>query len=82
VLHIDGEYQGEIHLLDGYICGCFVDGHRGEEAAYRLIPVRNGRFHFVRSNIRSNIKSVRSTTEFMMEALRRHDEKAKLPASH
>jgi CheY-like chemotaxis protein len=82
VLHIDGEFKGEIHLLDGYICGCFVDGHRGEEAAYRLIPVRNGRFHFVRSNIRSNIQSVRSTTEFMMEALRRHDEKAKLPASH
>ena len=47
----------------------------------RLIPVRNGRFHFVRSNIRSNMQSVRSTTEFMMEALRRHDEGAKQPAS-
>jgi DNA-binding response OmpR family regulator len=81
VLHIDGEFKGEIHLLDGYICGCFADDHKGEEAAYRLIPVRNGRFHFVRSNIRSNIQNVRSTTEFMMEALRRHDERAKLPAS-
>jgi DNA-binding response OmpR family regulator len=81
VLHIEGDAKGEIHLLDGYICGCFADNHKGEEAAYRLIPVRNGRFHFVRSNIRSNIQHVRSTTEFMMEALRRHDEKAKLPAS-
>ncbi len=81
VLHIDGEFKGEIHLLDGYICGCFAESYKGEEAAYRLIPVRNGRFHFFRSNIRSNIQNVRSTTEFMMEALRRHDEKAKLPAS-
>jgi DNA-binding response OmpR family regulator len=81
VLHIDGEYQGEIHLLDGYICGCFAEDFKGEEAAYRLIPVRNGRFHFIRSNIRSNIQNVRSTTEFMMEALRRHDERAKQPAS-
>ena len=81
VLHIDGEFKGEIHLLDGYICGCFAESYKGEEAAYRLIPVRNGRFHFVRSNIRSNIQNVRSTTEFMMEALRRHDERAKLPAS-
>jgi DNA-binding response OmpR family regulator len=82
VLHIDGEFKGEIHLLDGYICGCFAESHKGEEAAYRLIPVRNGRFHFVRSNIRSNIQHVRSTTEFMMEALRRHDERAKQPASN
>lgn len=81
VLHIDGDAKGEIHLLDGYICGCFAGDARGEEAAYRLIPVRNGRFHFIRSNIRSNIQTVRSTTEFMMEALRRHDEKAKQPAS-
>lgn len=81
VLHIDGEFKGEIHLLDGYICGCFAESYKGEEAAYRLIPVRNGRFHFIRSNIRSNIQHVRSTTEFMMEALRRHDERAKLPAT-
>ena len=80
ILHIDGDHSGEIHLLDGYICGGFCDDYKGEEAAYRLIPVRNGRFHFVRSNIRSNIQSVRSTTEFMMEALRRHDEDAKQPA--
>lgn len=80
VLRIEGDHVGEIHLLDGYICGCFSGSHTGEEAAYRLIPVRNGRFHFVRSNIRSNIQSVRSTTEFMMEALRRHDEKEKQPA--
>lgn len=81
VLHIDGEFKGEIHLLDGYICGCFADEFKGEEAAYRLIPVRKGRFHFLRSNIRSNIQNVRSTTEFMMEALRRHDERAQQPAS-
>jgi CheY-like chemotaxis protein len=80
VLHIDGESKGEIHLFEGYICGCFAESHKGEEAAYRLIPVRNGRFHFIRSNIRNNIQNLRSTTEFMMEALRRHDEKAKLPA--
>ncbi|MGH9322605.1 MAG: response regulator [Vicinamibacteria bacterium] len=83
-LRIDGELEGEkgeIHLLDGYICGCFTEDSKGEEAAYRLIPVRHGRFHFIRSNIRSNIQTVRSTTEFMMEALRRHDEKAKQPAS-
>ncbi len=80
VLHIDGNHKGEIHLLDGYICGCFADEFKGEEAAYRLIPVRDGRFHFVRANIRSNIESLRSTTEFMMEAFRRHDESKKQPA--
>jgi CheY-like chemotaxis protein len=81
VLHVDAEVSGEIHLLDGYICGGFAGRSRGEEATYRLIPARRGRFHFVRTNIRSNIQDVRSTTEFMMEALRRHDEKAKQPAS-
>lgn len=81
VLRVDGEEKGEIHLLDGYICGCFAGEAQGEEAAYRLIPVRKGRFHFVRSNIRSNVKNLRSTTEFMMEALRRHDERAKQAAS-
>ncbi|TDI48448.1 MAG: response regulator [Acidobacteria bacterium] len=80
VLHIDGNHKGEIHLLDGYICGCFADEFQGEEAAYRLIPVRDGRFHFVRANITSNIESIRSTTEFMMEAFRRHDEREKQPA--
>ena len=25
VLHIDGNHKGEIHLLDGYICGCFSE---------------------------------------------------------
>ncbi len=75
VLHVDGNVSGEIHLLDGYICGGFAGTSRGEEATYRLIPVRRGRFHFVRTNIRSNIQNLRSTTEFMMEALRRHDER-------
>jgi CheY-like chemotaxis protein len=75
VLHVDGDVTGEIHLLDGYICGGFAGTSRGEEATYRLIPVRRGRFHFVRTNIRSNIQNLRSTTEFMMEALRRHDER-------
>ena len=81
VLHVDGDHKGEIHLLDGYICGGFAEALKGEEAVYQLIPVRTGRFHFVRSNIRSNIQSVRSTTEFMMEAFRRHDEGAKQPAN-
>jgi hypothetical protein len=67
-------------LLDGYICGGFAGQFRGEEATYRLIPVRRGRFHFVRTNIRSNIQNLRSTTEFMMEALRRHDEREQQPA--
>lgn len=81
VLHIDAEEAaGEIHLLDGYICGGFTDQYQGEEAVYRLIPQRRGRFNFVHSNIRSNIQSVRSTTEFMMEALRRHDEQERQPA--
>jgi DNA-binding response OmpR family regulator len=83
VLRIDGDNKGEkgeIHLLDGYICGGFAEESKGEEAAYRLIPVRHGRFQFVRANIRSNVQTLRSTTEFMMEALRRHDEKAKQPA--
>jgi len=75
VLHVDGDVSGEIHLLDGYICGGFAGSSRGEEATYQLIPVRRGRFHFVRTNIRSNIQNLRSTTEFMMEALRRHDER-------
>jgi CheY-like chemotaxis protein len=81
VLHVEGDISGEIHLLDGYICGGFAGRLRGEDATYRLIPVRRGRFHFVRTNIRSNIKNLRSTTEFMMEALRRHDENAQQPAS-
>ncbi|HSF20347.1 MAG TPA: response regulator [Vicinamibacteria bacterium] len=81
VLHIDGDRAGEIHLLDGHICGSFSDDLTGEDAAYRLIPVRNGRFHFVRADIRSNVQAIRSTTEFMMEAFRRHDEKANQPAS-
>ena len=81
VLRIDTEEAtGEIHLLDGYICGGFTGPHQGEEAVYRLIPLRRGRFNFVHSNIRSNIQSVRSTTEFMMEALRRHDEQERQPA--
>ena len=75
------EAQGEIHLLDGYICGGFSGPERGEEAIYRLVPLRQGRFTFVHSDIRSNIQSVRSTTEFMMEALRRHDERERQPAS-
>ncbi len=77
VLHIQGEdgFGGDIHLLDGYICGGFAGETRAEEAAYSLIPIRRGRFHFVRTNIRSNIQTVRTTTEFMMEALRRDDEK-------
>lgn len=81
VLHVEGEVTGEIHLLDGYICGGFAGQLRGEAAAFRLIPVRRGRFHFVRTNIHSNIQAVRSTTEFMMEALRRHDEKEHHPMS-
>lgn len=80
VLHVEGDFNGEIHLLDGYICGGFAGRSRGEDAVYRLIPVRRGRFHFVRTNIRSNIQNLRSTTEFMMEALRRHDENEKQPA--
>lgn len=76
VLRIEtNEASGEIHLLDGYICGGFSAQQQGEDAVYRLIPLRKGRFHFLHSDIRSNIQSVRSTTEFMMEALRRHDER-------
>ena len=75
------ETQGEIHLLDGYIWGGFAGPELGEEAVYRLVPLRRGRFMFVHSDIRSNIQSVRSTTEFMMEALRRHDERERQPAS-
>ena len=48
-------------------------------AAYQLIPVRRGRFFFIRTNIRSNMQAVHSTTELMMEALRRHDEKEHHP---
>lgn len=82
VLQIEAkEAKGEIHLLDGYICGGFAGPERGEEAIYRLVPLRQGRFTFVHSDIRSNIQSVRSTTEFMMEALRRHDERERLPTS-
>lgn len=81
VLHIDGDRKGQIHLLDGHICGAFSADLKGEDAAYRLIPVRNGRFHFVRTDIRSNVRAIRSTTEFMMEAFRRHDEKANQPMS-
>lgn len=75
------DVDGEIHLLDGYICGAFSGQFRGEEAVYRLIPLRRGRFRFSRMNIRSNIQTVRSTTEFMMEAFRRHDEGTREPAN-
>lgn len=81
VLHIETqEVQGEIHLLDGYICGGFAEPELGEQAVYRLVPLRRGRFTFVHSDIRANIQSVRSTTEFMMEALRRHDENSRQTA--
>jgi len=81
VLHIETrDTRGEIHLLDGYICGGFAGPELGEEAVYRLVPLRLGRFTFLHSNIRSNIQAVRSTTEFMMEALRRHDERERQPA--
>jgi DNA-binding response OmpR family regulator len=80
VLQLEGpETGGEIHLLDGYICGGFSGELRGEDAVYPLIPLRRGRFHFGRINIRSNIESVRSTTEFIMEALRRQDETSREP---
>jgi len=80
VLYVEGNVSGEIHLLDGYICGGFAGPIRGEDAVYQLIPVRRGRFFFIRTNIRSNMQTVHSTTELMMEALRRHDEKERLPA--
>jgi len=81
VLHIESEdAHGEIHLLDGYICGGFAGPQLGEDAVYHLIPLRHGRFTFAHTNIRSNIQSVRSTTEFMMEAFRRHDERERQPA--
>jgi CheY-like chemotaxis protein len=80
VLYVEGNVSGEIHLLDGSICGGFAGSARGEDAIYRLIPVRKGRFYFIRTNIRSNIQVVYSTTEFMMEAFRLHDEKEHQPA--
>jgi len=81
VLQLEGaDYEGEIHLLDGYICGGFSSRHSGEQAVYHLIPMRKGRFRFSRMNIRSNIQNLRSTTEFMMEAFRRHDEGSREPA--
>ena len=74
VLHIDGERQGQIHMHEGRICGSFAGELTDEDAALYLIPVRWGRFRFVSTGVRCNIQKSRSTTQFMLEALQRHDE--------
>ena len=77
VLTIDGDQGGQLHFLEGQICAALTSSETGEVAAHALIPLRRGQFHFRRTDIRHNLNAMRSTTELMMDALRRHDERAK-----
>lgn len=77
VLVIAGQHGGELHFLEGQICAALTTKLSGEAAAHAVIPLRSGQFYFRRTDIRHNLNATRSTTELMMDALRRHDERAK-----
>ena len=77
VLTIEGAQGGQLHFLEGQICAALTSTLTGEDAAHAIIPLRRGQFHFRRTDIRHNLNATRSTTELMMDALRRHDERAK-----
>jgi len=73
VLHVEGEYTGQVHLQDGRICGCFSDSFDQSEAAFRLIVADRGRFRFIPSEVRSNLLTSRTTTKLLLEAQLRLD---------
>ena len=75
VLYVKGPYTGEIQLLEGRICRCFSEGLTEEEAAFRLVVARRGRFHFIPRRVPGSPRRVRTTTQLVLEAQRRRDQK-------
>jgi hypothetical protein len=73
ILHLTGEGEGEIHVDNGRICGCFSEGLSREEAAFMLIFAEWGHFHFVPSQVRRNLSGGSSTTQLLLEAQLRLD---------
>lgn len=73
VLFIEGEHEGEIHLKDGRICGCFSTTLSDQDAAFVLIITDRGRFRFVPTGVRSNLLTSRTTTQLLLEAQVRLD---------
>ena len=74
VLYVKGPYNGEIQLLEGRICRCFSDGLTEEEAAFRLVVVRHGAFHFIPCAVPANAQRVRTTTQLVLDAQLRRDQ--------
>jgi hypothetical protein len=73
VLYLEGECEGEIHVIRGRICGCFSGGRDEYQALLRLIVADRGRFRFVPKRARTNLLAARSTTELLLEAQLRLD---------
>lgn len=73
VLAIEGPCVGEIQLLEGMIGACFSKGSSEDEAAFRLITSRQGRFHFVPDRILGTVHRTRTTTQLLLEAQLRRD---------
>ncbi|GMR23777.1 MAG: hypothetical protein BMS9Abin37_2241 [Acidobacteriota bacterium] len=75
VLYVKGPYTGEIQLLEGRICRCFSHGLTEEEAAFRLVVARRGRFHFIPCPVPASAQRVRTTTQLVLDAQLRRDRK-------
>ena len=75
VLYFKGPYTGEIQLLEGRICRCFSEGLTEEEAAFRLVVARRGRFHFIPCPVPASAQRVRTTTQLVLDAQLRRDQK-------
>ena len=75
VFYVKGPYTGEIQLLEGRICRCFSEGLTEEEAAFRLVVARRGRFHFIPCRIPASARRVRTTTQVVLEAQLRCNQK-------
>ena len=75
VLYVKGPYTGEIQLLEGRICRCFSEGLTEEEAAFRLVVARRGRFHFIPCPVPASAQRVRTTTQLVLDAQLRRNQK-------
>ena len=75
VLYVKGPYTGEIQLLEGRICRCFSEGLTEEEAAFRLVVARRGRFHFISCPVPASAQRDRTTTQLVLEAQLWRDQK-------
>jgi hypothetical protein len=73
VLHLEGGHEGQIHLRDGGVCGCFSKSLDAYEAAFRLLLADRGRFRFVPCPVRSNFMTSWTTTQLLLEAQIRLD---------